>query len=177
MPQLINTGAFYYPVGSNDYTINIFGDNQYTLSPESVNTNNICDQTLKLKATPKNNLETYKVVVSFYCNNNTLGIAPSANGEFNLKNDEQNSTSFSFNEGVATLQLLPDEIYSINATIVGTEMEFDFPTNQDKINDVIEEAAYNRDEIEYIEYSFEKSENRINTIKVKAYFKSGKCPF
>jgi hypothetical protein len=130
-----------------------------------------------LKATPKENLETYKVVVSFYCKNSTIGLAPSANGDFNLKKDEQNSTSFSFNEGVATLQLLPDEIYSINATIVGTEMEFDFPTNKDKINEVIEEAAYNREEIEYIDYNFEKGENGINTIKVKAYFHSGKCPF
>jgi hypothetical protein len=177
IPQLINTGAFFYPVEAQYYTIKIFGDNQYTLSPESFSTNTICEQTFKLKATPKENLETYKVVVSFYCKNSTIGLAPSANGDFNLKKDEQNSTSFSFNEGVATLQLLPDEIYSINATIAGTEMEFDFPTNKDKINEVIEEAAYNREEIEYIDYNFEKGENGINTIKVKAYFHSGKCPF
>jgi hypothetical protein len=177
MPQLINTDAFFYPVGADNYIVNVFDDNQYTLSPESFNTKSICEQTFKLKATPKNNLETYNVVVSFYCDNSTLGIAPSANGYFNLKNDEQNSTIFSFNEGVATLQLLPDEIYSINATIVGTEMEFDFPTNEEKIDEVIEEAAYNREEIEYIDYNFENGENGINTIKVKAYFNSGKCPF
>ncbi|MCF8363494.1 MAG: hypothetical protein K9G70_12820 [Prolixibacteraceae bacterium] len=177
MPQTVNTGAIFYPHDANNYTLNIYGDNQYNLSPEAQNINNICEQTFNLKATPKENLEAYKIVISFYCKNSPIGIAPSATGEFNLKTDEQNSSTFSFNEGVATLQLLPDEIYSINASIVGTEMEFDFPTNQDKIKQVIEEAAYNKDEIEYIDYTFEEGENGMNTIKVKAYFHGGKCPF
>jgi hypothetical protein len=177
MPQTINTGAFFYPKETDSYTLNIYGDNQYNLSPKFFNTNTICEQTFKLEATSKEELEAYKIVVSFYCKDSPISIAPSATGEFNLKNDEQNSSTFSFNEGVATLQLLPDEIYSINASIVGTEMEFDFPTNQDKINQVIEEAAFSKEEIEYIDYTFEERENGLNTIKVKAYFQSGKCPF
>ncbi|HKK81912.1 MAG TPA: hypothetical protein VJ909_06675, partial [Prolixibacteraceae bacterium] len=154
MPIIVNTGSFFYPKGTENYTLNIHNDNQYNLSPGSFNMKQVCGQTFKIEAASKEKLEAYKVIMSFYCKNSTIGIAPSASGEFNLKNDEQKSTSFSFNEGVATLQLLPDEIYSINATIAGTEMTFDFPTNQEKISKVIAEAAYNKDEIENIDYTF-----------------------
>ncbi|MDA3881196.1 MAG: hypothetical protein PF436_12475 [Prolixibacteraceae bacterium] len=178
MPQDINTGSFYYPTDNNGLTLKVFGDEQYIINKSSYSlSNNICEETISVSVSPKAGLTPFNVAISFYCPGNFLGIAPSASGTFSEKGIERVYNRFSFTEGVSTLYLKPDKTYNIEATITGQDMSFDFPTNPEDISDVIENASYKNNEIEYIDYDITENENGINTIKIKVYFKEGECPF
>lgn len=178
MPQTINTGSFYYPADNSGLTFKVFGDKQYNINKNNYSlSNNTCNETIYVALSPKTELNPYNVAISFYCPGSFLGIAPTANGTYSEEGVDNVNNNFSFTEGVATLYLKHDKTYNIEASITGQNMSFDFPTNPKDIKEVIDNASYKNDEIDYVDYDITKNENGINTIKIKVHFKEGKCPF
>lgn len=178
MPNVVNTGSFYYPTESTNLTFTVFDNEQYEIADNTYNLNgDLCQKAIELNASPKPGLEPYNVAISFYCKDDFMGIAPSASGSYKEKDSNKPYTRFSFTQGVSTLYLKPGKTYNIEATIIGQDMSFDFPTNPENISEIIENASYQNIEIEYIDYEINENDKGLKNIKIKVYFKEEKCPF
>lgn len=194
MPYTVNTGTFYYPNNlSDDYissfydrydenklTLTLTGDGQYDLEPSQFEISNFCGQTYTVKAVPKSGLKPYKIIASFSCINNPVGVAPTISGKYREQGTTEPWTYFNFSGGSAILQLKPGKSYSIEGNLSGQTGKFDFPTDPAKVGAVLAQAKKEIEELETINYKFTEQTTGafIGTqIKIDVVFKDGECPY
>lgn len=194
MPYTVNTGTFYYPnnlsdalaaifydkYDENKLTLTLTGDGQYDLEPSQFEISNFCGQTYTVKAVPKSGLKPYKIIASFSCINNPVGVAPTISGKYREQGTTEPWTYFNFSGGSAILQLKPGKSYSIEGNLSGQTGKFDFPTDPAKVGAVLAQAKKEIEELETINYKFTEQTTGafIGTqIKIDVVFKDGECPY
>lgn len=194
MPYTVNTGTFYYPnnlsdalaasfydrYDENKLTLTLTGDGQYDLEPSQFEISNFCGQTYTVKAVPKSGLKPYKIIASFSCINNPVGVAPTISGKYREQGTTEPWTYFNFSGGSAILQLKPGKNYSIEGNLSGQTGKFDFPTDPAKVGAVLAQAKEEIEELETINYKFTEQTTGafIGTqIKIDVVFKDGECPY
>jgi len=176
LPFTVNIGAFNYPASATSLKFKLEGDNQYTIETSEVNMTNFCGDTVKFVAKSKTGLVPYKIVISITCPGNVIGITPSMGGKFRVTGSQDPWTYFEFVQGTCTLLLNPGATYSVEGYLGDMTAEFDFPTDESKIDEAAEDLLESKKELEDIEYEFSETGNG-KEIKIHAIFKDGDCPF
>jgi hypothetical protein len=177
MPFTVNTGAFYYPSDASSASLEFTGDSQYDISPQQINLSDICGEKVDIIAEAKDGLVAHKIIAKIKCPGQPVAYAPTINGRYRLKNSNDKWTFFKFNEGITTLMMKPNETYTIIGDLTDNKVEFDLPTNIDKIDEVVEQAKKDIDEIEDLKCTITKQSDGTVVIDVLFTFKEGDCPF
>lgn len=176
MPFTVNTGVFYYPGDATSATLVIDDDPQFSIAPHETTLSDFCGGTVKVTATPKSGLTPYKIITTFVCPDNSIGITPSISGRYKIKGSDDPWAEFVFDEGIATLNLVPGETYTMDAKMGEDTYTFDFPTDESKVDGVVQQALQDIVELDDLNVDFSTNTDGVTVIDINVVFKDGNCP-
>lgn len=176
MPFTVNTGVFYYPSDATSATLVIDDDPQFTIAPHETTLSDFCGGTVKVTATPKSGLTPYRIITTFVCPDNAIGITPSISGRYKIKGSDDPWAEFVFDEGIATLNLVPGETYTMDAKMGEDTYTFDFPTDESKVDGVVQQALQDIVELDDLNVDFSTNSDGVTVIDINVVFKDGNCP-
>lgn len=176
MPFTVSTGVFYYPHDASPAKLYVDDDPQFTIEPHETTLSDFCGGTVNLTATPKTGLQPFKIITTFVCPDNVIGITPSISGRYKIKGSDDPWAEFAFTEGIATLNLVPGETYTMDAKMGEDTYTFDFPTDESKVSSVVGQALVDIAELEDLNVDFSTNSDGVTVIDVEVLFKDGNCP-
>ena len=176
MPSTVNTGAFYYPESATSATMVIEDDPQFSIEPRETTISDFCGGTVIVTATPKSGLTPYKIITTFVCPDNSMGLTPSISGRYRIKGSDDPWAEFTFVEGIATLNLVPGETYTVDAKMGEDTYTFDFPTDESKVSTTVGQALVDIPELEDLNVDFTTDSDGKPVIDINVVFKDGNCP-
>ncbi len=118
----------YYPTANPAVKVELFGDAQYDVS-SAVNLSSVCDGTASFTVTPKSGLKAYKLVTRYSCPDSNMGLGLSIPGEFRQNGSSGSWTTFKFEEGICTIQLVAGQEYEFRFNIDGKYYSYLLPTD------------------------------------------------
>ena len=170
----------YVPVDNATTTFEIKPEGQYDFTtPQTIVYNDgPCGKTFDVGIKTKNGLKPYKIIATVSCDGGAIGAAPTMSGTFSEKGTST-KTNFSFNQGVATLQLKDKTDYSIEGSYNGSNASFDFTTDVSKIGSVASSTLAKYPELKAINISFDPApaNNDPQIIRIAVIYKKENCPF
>lgn len=163
----------YYPGGKENAKLEITTKGTYTLDKTVLQLNTLCGAKADFKVTPKVGLKAYAITTSIGCQEGGVGAAPTMRGTVSgpgLTGD----VPFTFSGGTATLNLLPNEDYTVSGTYNGTSASFGLTTKKDQasINKVIANTKSSYPELYNLTLSVSD-----NSISIGVVFTTKDCPF
>ncbi|HKJ42316.1 MAG TPA: hypothetical protein VKA27_09475, partial [Sunxiuqinia sp.] len=101
---------------------------------------------------------------------------PSISGRYRIKGSGNPWAEFAFSEGIATLNLVPGQTYSMDAKMGEDTYTFDFPTDASKVSTVVGQALVDIPELDDLNVDFRTNSDGQNVIDIEVVFKDGNCP-
>lgn len=141
-PLSVQIDNIYYPVTDPSVSVQVFGDSQFDISsPVALNT--ACGETATFTASPKSNLKTHQFIVRYTCPTSPVTVALSIGGDFRKSGETGARTLFDFEEGVAILQLEPNQEYDFRISIDGTYYSYSLPTDPSQLQQFLNDNQNN----------------------------------
>ncbi|MFA9388472.1 MAG: hypothetical protein ACERKD_01605 [Prolixibacteraceae bacterium] len=170
----------YYPDYDAKAKVEITCKGTYSLDKQSSDISTACDGLVQLNATPIVGLKPYKLVTTLTCESGNVGAAPSMRGTVSgpgLKG----AVPFEFENGIVTINLMPNENYNINGTYQGKSASFVFTTKNDAttINSVRKATLDKYPELAELTIKFAgiEADGKTERINLGVKFTSASCPF
>lgn len=169
----LTISPIYYPFGDQKATIELSSTGTYDIENKSISLTEVCGSKPVFKVKPKSGLRPYKVTTSISCEASPAGAAPTMRGTISGPG-LTGPTPFLFEQGIANLNLLPNEDYKVSGTYNGTSASFSLTTKTDaaSINKIIDEAKTEYPEFKSISLSVTSTDINIGLV-----YNEASCPF